>query len=39
MNFIRKYEDVNNFNTFYMKIAYKFLIKDYYDLINKRKNF
>ena len=39
MNFIQRYEDVNDFNTSYIKIAYKYLIKDYYDLTNKRKNF
>jgi len=39
MNFIQRYEDADDFDTFYMKIAHKFLIKDYYDLINKRKNF
>ncbi len=39
MNFIRRYEDADDFNTSYMKIVYKFLIKDYYDLTNKRKNF
>ncbi len=39
INFIQKYEDANNFDTSYMKIAHKFLIKDYYDLTNKRKNF
>ncbi len=39
MNFIRRYEDADDFDTFYMKIAHKFLIKDYYDLTNKQKNF
>ncbi len=39
MNFIWKYEDADDFDTFYMKIAHKFLIKDYYDLTNKQKNF
>ncbi len=39
MNFIWRYEDADNFDTFYMKIAHKFLIKDYYDLTNKRENF
>ncbi len=39
MNFIRRYEDADDFDTSYMKIAHKFLIKDYYDLTNKRKNF
>ncbi len=39
MNFIQRYEDADSFDTFYMKIAHKFLIKDYYDLTNKRKNF
>ena len=39
MNFIRRYEDADYFDTSYMKIAHKFLIKDYYDLTNKRKNF
>ncbi len=39
MNFIRRYEDADDFNTSYIKIAYKYLIKDYYDLTNKRKNF
>ena len=39
MNFIQRYEDANDFDTFYMKITHKFLIKDYYDLTNKRENF
>jgi len=39
MNFIQRYEDADDFDTSYMKIAHKFLIKDYYDLTNKRKNF
>ncbi len=39
MNFIWKYKDADDFDTFYMKIAHKFLIKDYYDLTNKRENF
>ncbi len=39
MNFIWRYEDADDFDTFYMKIAHKFLIKDYYDLTNKRENF
>ncbi len=39
MNFIWRYEDADDFNTSYMKIAHKFLIKDYYDFTNKRKNF
>ncbi len=39
MNFIRRYEDADDFDTSYMKIAHKFLIKDYYDLTNKRENF
>ncbi len=39
MNFIRRYENANDFNTSYMKIAHKFLIKDYYDFTNKRENF
>ena len=29
----------DDFDTFYMKIAHKFLIKDYYDFTNKQKNF
>jgi len=39
MNFIQRYEDADDFDTSYMKIAHKFLIKDYYDLTNKWKNF
>ncbi len=39
MNFIRRYEDADDFDTSYMKIAHKFLIKDYYNLTNKRENF
>ncbi len=39
MNFIWRYEDANDFDTSYMKIAHKFLIKDYYDLTNKWENF
>ncbi len=39
MNFIWRYEDADNFDTSYMKIAHKFLIKDYYDLTNKWENF
>ncbi len=39
MNFIRRYEDADDFDTSYMKIAHKFLIKDYYDFTNKRENF
>ncbi len=39
MNFIQRYEDADDFNTFYIKIAHKFLIKDYYDFTNKWKNF
>jgi len=39
MNFIQRYEDAADFDTSYMKIAHKFLIKDYYNLINKWKNF
>ncbi len=39
MNFIQRYEDANDFDTFYMKIAHKFLIKNYYDFTNKQKNF
>ncbi len=39
MNFIQRYESADDFDTSYMKIAHKFLIKDYYDLTNKRKNF
>ncbi len=39
MNFIQRYEDADDFDTFYMKITHKFLIKDYYNLTNKRENF
>jgi len=39
MNLIQRYEDADDFDTFYMKTAHKFLMKDYYDLINKQKNF
>ncbi len=39
MNFIQRYEDADDFDTFYMKIAHKFLIKDYYDFTNKQENF
>jgi len=39
MNFIQRYKDADDFNTSYMKITHKFLIKDYYDLTNKRENF
>ncbi len=39
MNFIQRYESADDFDTSYMKIAHKFLIKDYYDLTNKQKNF
>ncbi len=39
MNFIQRYEDADDFDTSYMKVAHKFLIKDYYNLINKWKNF
>jgi len=31
MNFIQRYEDADDFNTSYIKIAHKFLIKDCYD--------
>ncbi len=39
MNFIQRYEDADDFDTFYMNIAHKFLTKDYYDLTNKQENF
>jgi hypothetical protein len=39
MNFIWRYEDADDFDTFYMKIAHKFLMKDYYNFTNKWKNF
>ncbi len=39
INFIQRYESANDFDTSYMKIAHKFLIKDYYDFTNKQKNF
>ncbi len=39
MNFIQRYESADDFDTSYMKIAHKFLIKDYYDLTNKWENF
>ena len=39
VNFIRLYKSANDFDIKYMKIAYKFLIKNYYSRINKNEDF
>ncbi len=39
INFIWRYKNADDFDTSYMKIAHKFLIKDCYDFTNKWENF
>jgi len=39
VNFIREYGNTDGFNSFYNKIIYKYLVKIFYERINKRENF